>query len=56
MSTESFKKQYAETKKRTEKYKKLTDKFEQAAAQVQAHLQFAQSPPADQKLQKSLAF
>ena len=56
MSTASFKKRTAETIKRTEKYKKQTDKFEQAPAQVKAHLQFAQNPPADQKLQKSLAF
>ncbi len=42
--------------KRTEKYKKQTDKFEQAPAQVKAHLQFAQSPPAVPKLQKSFAF
>lgn len=56
ISTESFEKRTAETNKRTEKYNKQTDKFEQAPAQVQAHLQFAQSPPADQKLQKSFAF
>jgi hypothetical protein len=56
MATESFKIRTAETTKRTEKYNKPTDKFEQASAQVQAHLQFAQSLPADQKLQKSLTF
>lgn len=49
-------KQTAESNKRTDKYKKSTEKFEQATAQGQAHLQFAQSPPADQKLQKSLPF
>ena len=56
MSTESFNKRTAETIKWTEKYKKQTDNFEQASAQVKAHLQFAQNPPADQKLQKSFAF
>jgi len=56
ISTESFKKRTAETNKRTDKYNKQTDKFEQASAQVQAHLQFAQSPPSNQKLQKSLPF
>lgn len=50
MSTASFKKRTAETNKRTDKYNKQTDKFEQ----VQAHLQFAQSPPANQKLQNEL--
>ena len=55
-STASFKKPTAETIKRTAKHNKQTDKFEQAPAQVQAHLQFAQSPPADQKLQKSFTF
>ena len=54
--TDSFKKSTAEQNNRTDKFKKLTEKFEQATAQGQAHLQFAQSPPADQKLQKSLPF
>jgi len=41
---------------RTVKTNKRTARFEQATAQGQAHLRFAQNPPADQKPQKSLPF
>lgn len=41
---------------RTAKANKRTARFEQATAQGQAHLRFAQKPPADQKPQKSLPF
>lgn len=41
---------------RTAKTNKRTARFEQATAQGQAHLRFAQNPPADQKPQKSLPF
>jgi hypothetical protein len=56
MLTACFKKPTATLNKRTDKYNKQTEKFEQAYPQGQAHLQFAQTPPANQKLQKTLPF